>query len=142
MYKNDCGTPITVWTGECIGLRANDDYALSMPYIVNVKWSKTRPAVFFILDTSGMLYAWDLLQKQHGPISSQNPLPGDNLGLGNIIQHFDLTSCLVKGVKSNMFVGTSNGDSILFEIANRYSIPRSADTKSEAEQLQEQINFL
>ncbi len=141
LYKNDYGTPITVWTGECIGLRVHDDDGFSMPYIVNVKWSKTRPAVFFILDTAGTLYAWDLLQKQHGPISSQNPLPDSKRGSGNIIQHFDLTSCLVKGVKSNMFVGTSNGDGILFEIANRYSTPRSADTKSEARQLQEQINF-
>ena len=141
MYKNDCGAPMTIWTGECIGLRMNDDDLSSMQYITNVKWSNTRPAVFFILDSSGMLHVWDLLQKQHGPISSQNPLKGEYDDSDVFIQHFDLTSCPVKGTKAKMFIGASNGDAMLYEISNRYSDPRNDGINAEIDELEAQINF-
>ena len=53
-----------------------------------------------------MLHVWDLLQKQHGPISSQNPLKGEYDDSDVFIQHFDLTSCPVKGTKAKMFIQT------------------------------------
>ena len=132
---------MTIWTGECIGLRMNDDDLSSMQYITNVKWSNTRPAVFFILDSSGMLHVWDLLQKQHGPISSQNPLKGEYDDSDVFIQHFDLTSCPVKGTKAKMFIGASNGDAMLYEISNRYSDPRNDGINAEIDELEAQINF-
>eukprot|EP01135_Chromosphaera_perkinsii_P002399 Nk52_evm5s223 gene=Nk52_evmTU5s223 len=38
-----------------------------MAGIVRVFWSATRPAVFFAVDTNGLLYAWDLLASTHSP---------------------------------------------------------------------------
>eukprot|EP00466_Bigelowiella_natans_P000661 jgi/Bigna1/126005/aug1.1_g713 len=38
--------------------------------IRNVRWSSTRPAVFYALDASGMLHSFDLLQTEYGPANS------------------------------------------------------------------------
>ena len=123
MYRNDCASPITVWTGECMGLDVSSDDDHKMPYIANVEWSKTRPAVFFTLDTAGVLHSWNLIQKQQGPMSSENPIKSDDDKFANLgmIKHFSLTSCPVKGVAPKMFLGTSNGEALVYEISSRYA---------------------
>ena len=147
MYRNDCASPITVWTGECMGLDISTDDDHKMPYIVNVEWSKTRPAIFFTLDRAGVLHSWNLIQKQQGPISSENPIKSDDGKFANLgmIKHFSLTSCPVKGVAPKMFLGTSNGEALVYEISSRYAhskqIGTEDDIKVEIQDLEYQISF-
>ncbi|XP_042187840.1 cytoplasmic dynein 2 intermediate chain 1 [Callorhinchus milii] len=46
--------------------------------IQTIQWALTRPAVFFVLDVSSNIYAWDLLEDDSKPIAKES-LPSDLL---------------------------------------------------------------
>ncbi|XP_016052419.1 PREDICTED: WD repeat-containing protein 60 [Miniopterus natalensis] len=39
--------------------------------VTGLQWSPTRPAVFFVQDTTSCIYIWDLLQSDLGPVAKQ-----------------------------------------------------------------------
>jgi dynein intermediate chain 3, axonemal len=45
---------------------------ISTSYVVSGRWSPTRPGVFFISKADGTLEVWDLLDKSHSPVTTQN----------------------------------------------------------------------
>jgi len=40
--------------------------------ILSVRWSHSRPSVFFVLDSQSNLHVWDLLKSDQGPITVEN----------------------------------------------------------------------
>lgn len=43
--------------------------------IVQVRWSRSRPSVFFVVDDQSHLYVWDLLMDDSGPLKKDEILP-------------------------------------------------------------------
>jgi WD40 repeat protein len=133
LYKNDMGAPITAWSAECNGV-ALDEVKESMPQVAQIRWSKTRPSAFFVLDDSGRVHAWDLLENQNGPVFS------DDLSSNPIdsIVSMDLCSCDVKGTSAKLLTGSAGGDIALHVLSGNYQAAR----ENEADQLVAMCNFL
>lgn len=74
LHNHATAQPLTTWSAMSIQSLARgvqspfDDFSRS---IVQVQWSSERPAVFFVLDVSGNLHAFDLLQSDKSPVLSE-----------------------------------------------------------------------
>lgn len=68
--QDDCAVPLTVWEGFS-ALPSAPNSAHWPAAASSVHWSEHRPAVFFVLDTVGTLYAFDLLEDDTGPVVSE-----------------------------------------------------------------------
>ncbi|CAM9298502.1 unnamed protein product [Scytosiphon promiscuus] len=72
LYKDDSAGPLTVWEGDLSADTGNGTSASSWPPgISSLAWSEHRPAVFFVLDTSGAIHAFDLLQDGAGAVATE-----------------------------------------------------------------------
>jgi WD repeat-containing protein 60 len=132
LYKNDSGAPMTAWSAECTSV-GTEDIGGGMPAILTVKWSKTRPAVFFVLDDAGRVHVWDLLVNQNGPLYSE-PVPNPT----DIISAIDLSSCQIKGTKPHLFTANESGEITKHLLSEEYEFPR----ENEADELEATLNFL
>ncbi|KAL8164939.1 UNVERIFIED_CONTAM: WD repeat-containing protein 60, partial [Gekko kuhli] len=46
--------------------------------VIALQWALTRPAVFFVLDATSVVYVWDLLESDLSPVAKQ-PTPADKV---------------------------------------------------------------
>lgn len=69
---------------------------VSKAKIMVVRWSPTRPAVFFALDALCTLYTFDLTQSTSGPIGSQSCMMQDGKQVPSVPSFFE-TSCVQTG---------------------------------------------
>jgi len=54
--KNE--TPLLSWSASTDGSE-----------ILSVHWSRSKPSVFYVLDSNSNLYVWDLLKSDQGPVA-------------------------------------------------------------------------
>uniref|UniRef100_A0A0R3TNP2 Importin N-terminal domain-containing protein n=1 Tax=Rodentolepis nana TaxID=102285 RepID=A0A0R3TNP2_RODNA len=89
-------------------------------YTLGGLWSPSRPAVFYIIRSDGVLEAWDLLDKTHEPV------------LLHSISSTALTSLDIKqeGRKQCIAVGDMNGVLKIFLVPHRLHVPGSEEKES------------
>lgn len=71
--QDDSAFPLTVWQDFSADPGSGTNTSGWPPAISSVAWSEHRPAVFFVLDASGALHAFDLLQHGAGAVATERP---------------------------------------------------------------------
>lgn len=77
--QEDFAAPLRVWEGDFSVVAAPNTTSRGIgsgwpAAISSLAWSEHRPAVFFVLDSSGAMHAFDVLEDDGGPIASE-PCP-------------------------------------------------------------------
>ena len=73
LHTTACESPLLMWSAYCFTKpsRSRRSYNSSPPQIIQTEWSPQRPAVFFVLDSAGVLHVFDILQDDKAPILSE-----------------------------------------------------------------------
>jgi len=74
LYRSCFAAPLLSWDSLCLqssaGEKKQSSTKVSFPEIVEVRWSPRRATVFFVLDLSGNMHAFDLLESVTSPVLS------------------------------------------------------------------------
>ena len=104
LCKVDASLPLATWElTTSPGEGVTDSYA----GVRCVRWSPSRPAVFFVLDEAHTLHVWDLFQDERGPVFSEGASRGNG---GGGASTFCLSSDAVTTRQPSVALGKPSGE--------------------------------
>ncbi|XP_006815867.1 cytoplasmic dynein 2 intermediate chain 1-like [Saccoglossus kowalevskii] len=98
LHSTTAEQPLVTWPNSTSGMA-----------VVNVKWSQSRPAVFFVIDETAKVYVWDLLHSDGIPIKIEQ-FNGGRLTACSLSNDHAATGFGLQGRRPEIAIGVGNGD--------------------------------
>jgi len=71
LYSIFESSPLMHWVADCFVMDSTPKNIFSLPSVTAVHWSSHRASVFYVVISTGLIFVFDLLKQQNGPIFSE-----------------------------------------------------------------------